>query len=261
MFRIRKHSQGGHGLGRLLSTGLDLARTLAFPGRCPGCSAPGPDPPLCAACRKNLIPFESPHCTCCGHLFPRGPGENHLCTHCLETPLPMEKVRAAFAYQGSLKGLLPRFKYSARLSLAQEFESHLYAAFETHFDPLAVDLVLPIPLHIKKLRQRGFNQAYLLVRNFIRLFGERHGALPPWQINLTALERIRHTPPQTGFDTRARFRNMAGAFAVKEPDRIGEKRILLVDDVYTTGATCHSAARALLEAGAAGVDVLVLARA
>ena len=261
MFPIRRDSQGGRGLSAALHSLKETARSLVFPGRCPGCFAFAPHPPLCPKCRNSLVPFESPHCILCGHLFPRGSGEDHLCAECLERSPIVDKVRAALSYQGALRTLIPRLKYHARLSCAREFEYLLFHALEAHFIPEEFDLIIPMPLHIKKLRSRGFNQSWLLIRHFPELYRTRFNTDPAWKLDLHSLERIRHTPPQTGLDPKARRRNVKGAFCVTRPENIQDRRILLVDDVYTTGATCAAAAQALLDVGALGVDVLVLARA
>jgi ComF family protein len=115
-----------------------------------------------------------------------------------------------------------------------------------------LDLILPVPLHPGRLRQRGFNQSLLLAR----YFGRKH-SIP---LDFTALQRSRPTPPQTQLSGSQRQTNVRGAFQVRRPEGVSEKRILLIDDVFTTGATVRECAKVLLGAGAKQVDVLTLAR-
>jgi len=115
------------------------------------------------------------------------------------------------------------------------------------------DLLVPVPLHLRRLRWRGFNQALLLTRPLAQRCGAR---LDPF-----VLARTRPTSPQVGLDEAARRRNIAGAFAVRDPAVVRRRSVLLIDDVYTTGATVEECARVLRRAGASRVDVLVLARA
>lgn len=240
---------------------------LVFPDRCLGCGTyikNSTDDPLnlcfCHTCLGSALPvFDHPFCPACGRSFESGP--DHLCGACLEVPMVMESVRAAFLYEGVIQKALGLFKYQSKLSLARPFEHHLFQAFATHFDMDRFHLIVPIPLHSAKAKSRGFNQSYFLVRNFPRLYRAACDRPAPWRIDIRGLARIRATVSQTGLDPKARKKNLTQAFACPKPERIKGKTILLVDDVFTTGATCDAAAQALLKAGAAGVSVLVLARA
>jgi ComF family protein len=148
-----------------------------------------------------------------------------------------------------LKMVLQRYKYSRDVSLARPL-----GALLAERAPLPIgdyDVLMPVPLHIDRLRWRGFNQALLLAH---RLAG---GVA----VDAMSLQRVRPTVPQVELTETERRRNVAGAFRVARPDRVRGRRILLVDDVYTTGATVDECSRALLRAAARAVDVLVLARA
>ncbi|EIM64202.1 ComF family protein [Desulfobacter postgatei] len=240
---------------------------LVFPDKCLGCGKyikKNADNPLskcfCHRCLGEVLPvFDHPFCPACGHCFESGP--DHLCEACLKTPMVMESVRAAFIYKELIQKALGLFKYQSKLSLARPFERHLFQAFATHFDMNGFHLIVPIPLHVSKAKKRGFNQSYLLVRNFPRLYRDAYGRPAPWCIDIRCLARVRATVSQTGLDHKARKNNLTQAFACPKPDYIQGKNILLVDDVFTTGATCNAAAQTLMNAGAAGVSALVLARA
>jgi len=209
--------------------------------------------------------FSPPFCPVCGHLFDRihdlENENNHLCEGCLATRPSVNRVRAAFQYQGIIKEAIPLFKYQSKLSLARVFEIYMFDAFERFFSTSSIDRILPIPLHQKKMKQRGFNQSFILIRNFMKKYKSIYGKKPGWQIDIGTLLRIKSTRPQTGFDVQQRKDNLKGAFCVKKRQPIVGENILLIDDVYTTGATCGEAARVLLKSGASRVDVLVLARA
>ena len=240
---------------------------LVFPDKCLGCGKyikNHTDNPLsvcfCHTCLGQALPvFDHPFCPACGRCFE--PGPDHLCGACLETPMAMQSVRAAFMYKDLIQKALGLFKYQSKLSLARPFERHLFQAFATHFDMDSFHLILPIPLHGSKAKKRGFNQSYFLVRNFPRLYRDAFGRPASWRIDIKGLARVRATVSQTGLDHKARKKNLTQAFTCPKPDRIKGKNILLVDDVFTTGATCDAAAQTLLKAGAAGVSALVLARA
>ena len=240
---------------------------LVFPDKCLGCGRyikKNTDNPLsqcfCHRCLGQTLPvFDHPFCPACGHCFEFGP--DHLCEACLKTPLVMESVRAAFMYKDVIQKALGLFKYQSKLSLARPFERYLFQAFAGHFDMDQFHLILPIPLHVSKAKKRGFNQSYFLVRNFPRLYREAYGQPASWRIDIGSLARVRATVSQTGLDHQARKKNLTQAFACPKPDLIKGKNILLVDDVFTTGSTCDAAAQTLMNAGAAAVSALILARA
>jgi ComF family protein len=268
-------SHHGTSAGHYLTEAARFFQALVFPHQCLGCrSLMGPDPEapdlgdgmdavpacFCRACAAMGLPrFEPPYCPFCGHL--RDSGDNHVCETCLKKRPRIRKVRAALAYQGLVPQIVPLFKYQARLSLARFFEPLMYEALERHFGKTGIHLVVPVPLHPRKLRQRGFNQSFILARGFERMYHQAHGTRPLWQMDPFCIKRARYTRPQTGLDIAVRKKNLKNAFQVTDPARVKGAHILLVDDVFTTGATCSEAAKALLKAGAGRVDVLVLARA
>ena len=252
---------------RILShLGRELA-ALIFPDKCLKCGtyitnaeAGHLSTSFCTFCTGPALPvYQPPFCTCCG--VPFDTGDTHLCESCLKAPPDIGTARAAFTYQGLIREAVGLFKYNSRLSLAKPFEACLYEAFTDYFSDVPIDLILPIPLHPAKARKRGFNQSFLLVRNFRAIYRKRYGQPPPWQVDIQSLVRIKETPTQTGLDIAERERNLKNAFAGGEGRDIEGKSLLLIDDVFTTGATCRAAAKTLLDAGAARVDALVLARA
>jgi ComF family protein len=140
------------------------------------------------------------------------------------------------------------FKYGG----AQRLGPRLAAALRTRVPDPAIGLVIPVPLHPRRLRRRGFNQSAVLARHLGRLI-QRPTAL-------ALVVRTRDTPSQTALDVDARMRNLVGAFAVRDPTRVEGRTLLVVDDVWTTGATARTVATTLRDAGAAAIDVLTIAR-
>jgi len=243
---------------------------LIYPLKCLKCGA-YIDPKLvkeytmeacfCDICMKDgFFPIETPYCIKCGLKFHQNFSENHVCEACIKTPLKVEKVRAVAEYKGIVKDAIPLFKYSSKLAAAKVFELLLFQAFINHYKQMSVDLIIPIPLYKTKLRERGFNQAFLMVRNFTKLYQQHFGQNPLWKIDTSSLIRIKKTEPQTGFDIEERKNNLKKAFKIIDKKRVKAKNIVLIDDVFTTGATCNEAALELLKNGAGRVDALVLAR-
>mgnify|MGYP006287303381 CR=1 FL=1 len=268
MFQVFRNHKGKT-VGRFLKANTRLFQALVFPHQCLKCRVlldPGTADPhaaqacFCTSCRARGLPlFAPPFCPRCGFQF--AAGENHLCEACLKRLPRIHQVRAALSYQGLVREILPLFKYQARLSLTRFFEPMLFDAFSRFFGKADIHRILPVPLHTRKLRQRGFNQSFLLVRSFSKTYYSIHGVPPLWQVDTTSVKRVRYTSPQTGLDIAVRRKNLKNAFQVTDPAAVKDCNILLVDDVYTTGATCGEAARVLSAAGANRVDVLVLARA
>jgi ComF family protein len=241
--------------------------TLIFPPKCLECGTfldpdTTADPSFltlfCQDCHsKSIFELTSPYCDRCGIPFKSSFNLIHRCQSCIEHPLRINKVRGCYEYKGIVKKAIALLKYQSKLSAAAVLEQQLFTGFMTHFKNSQPDLILPIPLHRKKMVKRQFNQSYLLVRNFTRIYGKRYGEKPEWQLDLTSLIRTKPTLPQTGLDTGMRKKNLENAFTVCHPGAVKGKQILLVDDVLTTGATCNEAARVLLKSGAKSVDGLV----
>ena len=153
------------------------------------------------------------------------------------------------------------FKYKGKTQLSRPLGALLFAVFINFWDKMSMDLIVPVPLHGKKLRRRGFNPSFLLVKDWMRIAEFLHVKIPDIPIAINVLERKRWTEPQTGLGRKERLANVKNAFNMKNGMKIKGKRILLVDDVYTTGATVNECAKVLLKGGAGQVDVLTLARA
>ncbi len=212
---------------------------------------------ICAACLVNLQRLDGPICSACGIPVTSGAASVDLCVRCARNPPSFGKARALFCYRTSadtqpdvLGSIIRRHKYGPNQALGAVLAELLD-------DRLPVDasyhVVIPVPLHRRRLLSRGFNQAALLASAVTRKLGSR--------LDVATLIRVIATPPQTAQDLDSRRRNVHNAFVVRYPERIARRNVLLVDDVLTTGATANECARVLRAAGAAGVDVLTIARA
>jgi ComF family protein len=212
---------------------------------------------VCGGCMDDFTPIIDPFCDCCGVPFGGPVGDHHRCGDCLLTPPDFGMARAVGIYDGSLRTLIHGVKYGGRIGIARSLGRLLFSAFEAHWpaDGDGIDRVIPVPLHARRMRARGFNQAHLLVRDWPRL-----GAPEGLTVQPRALIRARHTASQVGLSRRRRRQNVKNAFSVTDPESIGGKQVLLVDDVLTTGATVEECVRVLRRAGAKRVDVLTLAR-
>ena len=198
---------------------------------------------------KNLL-FPA-RCLACKRQLERG-RLPQICDDCLLDHFAFDRARAMFLYQEPVKSLLLSFKFGGRLTgLATLGALTKQAGVDTLFSE--PDLVLPVPLHIRRLRSRGFNQSLLLART----------CFPAWRHKIypDILLRMYATTPQTRLSGKARRTNLNGAFAVPDPQKIKGKRILLIDDIFTTGSTLHECAKILRQAGAKHIDAFTLARA
>jgi len=216
---------------------------------------------VCPACCNNFRPLGSPLCSQCGMMFQSRAGDDHLCGDCLEKPRRFRKARAFGVYDQTLMESIHRFKYKGKVQLARPLGTLLLADLLIYWNDDPPDLAAPVPLHTRRFRERGFNQAFLLIRDWPRLAAALPLQLPDVAIDRELLLRNRRTDSQTGLGRSARRQNINKAFGVRDENRVYRKKILLVDDVYTTGATADECAGTLLNAGAEWVDVLTLARA
>ena len=218
-------------------------------------------PYLCFGCLARYAPVESPICLRCGIMFKSREGNDHLCENCIKEPKRFKVARAPGIYDQTLMKAIHCFKYRGKIQMAKPLGKLLFAALIRYWDIKKIDLIIPVPLHLRRLRARGFNQAYLLVRKWKQLATQLSIDMSDIAIERDMLVRYRWTDPQTGMGRKMRMKNIKNAFEVSNRSRISGKRILLVDDVFTTGATANECAKTLINSGAKRVDVLTLARA
>ena len=218
-------------------------------------------PFLCPVCIRGLVAVESPLCSCCGLPFKSRQGEDHHCGDCIASPKNFRFARAAVVYEQISTEIIHCFKYKGKLQLARPLSELLLTTFRLFWDKDSIDLIVPVPLHIKRHMKRGFNQAYLLIRNWHTDAAQYLFDFSDLQIERNVLIRTVPTAPQTALGRKRRATNIKNVFDLTDKKKILDKRILLIDDVYTTGATVNECARLLLKHGAKHVDVLTLARA
>ncbi|WP_420403417.1 ComF family protein [Nisaea sp.] len=226
---------------------------LVLPPRCKKCGAlVVADDALCAACWSALRFIGPPWCACCGRPFEYDVGADAFCGACIAERPRFGRARAALAYDDASREMILRFKHGGDESLAKLFARWMLLAGEELFrsDPL----ILPVPLHPWRRVRRRFNQSALIAADLARITGL------PW--DPLSLARSRPTPSQGGLGRAARRDNVRGAFSVRNGRRecLAGRHLLLVDDVWTSGATGDACIRACRKAGAARVDMLTLAR-
>jgi competence protein ComFC len=228
--------------GRLVDRLLDAV----FPPRCAGCARLGTH--FCDRCAGQIERVRPPWCDSCGATV-RGAGAGDLCAACRLDPLPLNGVRSAGLLNGPLRRAVHRLKYRGRSSAAPALARLMQPAVSELGVLPANTVVVPVPLHAARLRERGFNQAEALAAPLAGLLG-----LPL----RAAMLRVRETPSQVGLPRAARRANLKGAFSANE--QLAGFPVLLVDDVVTTGSTLGSAAAACHAGGAIGVYAVTLAR-
>jgi ComF family protein len=235
---------------------------FVYPPRCAGCGARmGLDASgkICKPCIELIERVPEPMCQVCGvPLQAVDHARSDWCRACAESPPHFGRARAVARYRPGISedgqvvpSIIRRHKYGRDQSLSRALAQCLGESLPLNGEDY--DLVIPVPLHRRRLRWRGFNQAALL--------GFAVARKMDCMLDVVTLARIRDTPPQTWQDSAQRRQNVRGAFAVTRPHRIANRSLLLVDDVMTTGATLDECARILLAAGARRVDVFTLARA
>ncbi len=212
---------------------------------------------LCRSCVDQFSSIAPSFCRYCGNPFQSPVSENHVCGRCITHPRSYEQIRSAGVYQDALMQTIHQLKYGGKIQLARPLGRLLFGAFVQYFNDIAMDWIVPVPLHRSKLRSRGFNQVTLLLKEWPNLAKTKILSI---DFNGRLLKRIRKTPSQTGLGRKNRQSNIKGAFKVLDPEAVCKKQVMLVDDVLTTGATVEECAKTLLNHGAAGIYILTLAR-
>lgn len=225
-------------LSRLTGPLLDLL----LPPFCAVCEREGSF--LCADCEGALPRLRQPYCNICS-----SPGSPGMCHWCAAGPLATDGIRAPYLMEGSVRELVYRLKYRNLRVLAPDLGRLLREYLVSH--PIAADVIIPVPLHRRRQRERGYNQSELLAREL--------GALTGVAVDKRALRRTRNAPPQVSIDGHEeRRQNVEGAFECTTS--LDGTHVLLIDDVVTTGSTMSACASALKNAGASSVWGLVFAR-
>jgi ComF family protein len=251
-FNVQNSTSDSHRLGRWLD--------WLYPPRCRFCreATPRAEDCFCSACLAEIRVIDCPVCTVCGRPFLDTSGDDHLCGGCIAGPPHFVRARSWACYstddgdEHPLRSVLQRYKYGRKVSLGKPLGRLMAENCRGMFPAGSFDTIVPVPLHRKRLRWRGFNQSVVLAHEIGGEWG-----IP---VDAFALARSRETPPQTQLHEDERRKNMRRAFAVNPRRSVEDKSILLIDDVYTSGATVDECSRALLRGGAREVSVLTLAR-
>lgn len=243
---------------------MDSLFAVVYPTDCCVCGQElglqgGTGVPVCRACWESLQPWEGPLCGCCGVPFASARAAEFatpLCFECQREERSFDLARSYGLYTGALRTLILQLKFRRRARLGKRLGERLSPLWESL--EVRDALLVPVPLHPSRQRQRGFNQAELLAQGLARAL---RGVGREAPVEKRCLRRTRPTPPQTGLSLAARRENVRGVFAVERPARVRDRAVTLIDDVMTTGATLSACAAALKQAGASHVWALTLARA
>jgi len=230
----------------------DMALSLFFPPLCPVCEQwnGSTDNGFCPACFAKLSFIRGPVCRFCGEPFEYDFGGTETCMKCLKKRPAYTAARAAFAYDDVSKAMVLRFKHGDATYYAGLFAKLMSNAVPDWLNE--ADVIIPVPVHPLRLLKRKYNQAGLLatkIANYARKKCDNYN-----------LMRIRNTQSQGNFDGKKRHDNVKKAFGIRNPFTVAGKNVILVDDVYTTGATAEECAKALFAAKAETVNVLTLAK-
>ncbi len=226
--------------------------SLVFPVACETCQAPLPPLPalgVCERCRSEIKLLKAPHCVTCGRTVRNG---SLRCGLCADEHFHYDRAFACTIYQGKVKELLHAYKFGRRKYLKNYFVSLMIQFFRAHLKESSFDAVAAVPLSAHTKNLRGFNQSELMASQIAGVLGLKDAS--------GKLERKKSSSPQSLLTKPDRKINVQGRFVVKEPSAFKGKRLLLVDDVLTTGQTASECARTLKNAGCAGVTVLACAR-
>lgn len=232
---------------------IETALTFLYPSQCRVCGELlrlESVPYMCNTCWHNVHFIKPPWCEICGI-----PITENRCNECETNPPRYGKLRTIAFYESALQQAIHLFKFEKRKALAKHLARLTIDHIPNDCDLTDYDFILPVPIHKKRLRERGFNQSTLLAKEIVKRAKSTKA-----QVVTDVLVRDRNTSPQSSLDREARQTNIIGAFGLRKKEIVRDKRILVLDDVFTTGATVREAVKMLWEADPKEVDVLTLAR-
>ena len=229
---------------------LNLSRFLrfSFKQNCLMCAAPTSELSFCGHCINSLNPAPNPSCPQCG-LSTQG----EHCGQCLKSTPAYDTTEALFSYTFPTSAILQHYKYNNALFLSQTFGALFSEQLAPNNQYKEIDLIIAMPLHADRIKERGFNQSLEIAKTMAKQL-----SIP---LDKTSCMRIKNTAPQASLPLKARLKNMRGAFQINMRNNIKGKRIAIVDDVMTTGASLNELAKTLKKAGATHVECWVVARA
>ena len=247
----------------IFQSALDAVASIFFPGPCRICAATLTNAsriPICEKCLSSFERIREPLCACCGRPFPATsaiasdsfPAAKPLCRLCRSDFYAFDRARTFATYGDALGGAILLLKYEEVTRLGNWFAERLAEVAATELAEWRPDVVVPVPLHADRQRERGYNQAELIARPLAKRLKLKFGAY--------LLMRTKPRPPQLVLSRTEHWKSVRGAYATREGLRVDNLRVLLVDDVLTTGATLDACSRALKKAGAAAVFGVTVAR-
>ena len=207
----------------------------------------------CSICMEDVEEIEDPFCKRCGIPLSDDGSITKDCGWCRQIVPDVKILRSAFKFGGLVENIVHNFKYNGWTGLSSLMAAGMYKVLSENKGLQGIDLIIPVPLHSVRKRERGYNQSELLSKELSKLSGIET------EVNL--LKRIRNTPSQTKLNFEQRKANVGGAFRLKDSDEVKGANVLLIDDVLTTGSTVSACAEVLLDAGAGEVSILTYARA
>jgi ComF family protein len=227
---------------------------LLYPRHCIGCRSSALETfrYICWDCWADAVRIEAPFCDRCGDPVAGAVEHGFVCYSCSADKPAFDRARSAARYDGVMAEALRQLKYEKALWLAPDVAKLLYTCIQAEYAGLTFDLLVPVPLHHVRRRERGYNQSAVLARELGRLMRR--------PVRAGTVRRVRPTATQTNLTAKERLSNIVGAFQHRREKQLAGQHVLLIDDVMTTGATVNACAKALRQGGAASVHVITAAR-
>ncbi len=229
---------------------LKLVSSIFFQNGCIVCGR-ATTSMICADCSNSIRYVQEPFCTRCGKPFTSDSGISHICYDCIKGKNKFTMSRAAFEYNGAIVKLIHRFKFGDQVNVLSFFSDEIFKLYQVHYSTESINAIIPVPLSLRRLKHRSYNQTQLLAAQLSKKL-----SIPVFP---QVLEKIKETPPQSRLSAEKRQENVKDAYKVTDRVSLKGKKVLLIDDVITTGATVNACTKALMRAGIKQVYVVAIA--